>query len=69
MKKIFAIAIFGVLAVSCSKKESTFEQDSNVMLEEPKVEMVDSAAVTKPVDQTTVATPETAVKVDSVTTQ
>ncbi len=69
MKKIFAIAIFGVLAVSCSKKESTYEQDSKVMLEEPKLEMVDSAAVAKPVDQTTEATSETAVKVDSVATQ
>lgn len=40
MKKIFAIALFSALAVSCSKKETATE--SNVMLEEPKVEMTDS---------------------------
>lgn len=54
MKKVLAIAFFAAVAVSCSKKEKV-QQDSNVMLEEPKVELTDSAAVTKPADQTTVA--------------
>lgn len=65
MKKLLAFAFVAVLAVSCSKK-STYEQDSNTMLEEPQTSMTDSAAVTKPADQTTVATPDTtAAKVDS----
>lgn len=45
MKKILAVAFLASLAVSCSKKESTYEQDSNVMLEEPKTEIVQTAKV------------------------
>lgn len=46
MKKY--IVICGLIAVfSCSKKESNPNMDSNVMLEEPVVKVIDSAAVGK----------------------
>lgn len=65
MKKVLALAFIGVLAASCSKKESTYQQDSNVMLEEPKVEIKTDSATAKPVDQATVAKDSAAVVVDS----
>lgn len=40
MKKLIAFAFVGLLAVSCSKKDENNVQDSNVMLEEPKAEIV-----------------------------
>ena len=46
MKKIFAIAIVGIVALSCSKKNDNSLQDSNTMLQEPEVTVVDSAAST-----------------------
>ncbi len=57
MKKILALAFVAALAVSCSKKESTYEHDSNIMLAEPEVKIVDTAAVTQPVDNTAVPMP------------
>lgn len=57
MKKLLALAFFAVLATSCSKKENTYQQDSNTMLSEPEVKVVDSAAVTEPVDNTTTELP------------
>lgn len=63
MKKLFAIAFFAIIAVSCSKKE-TVDKETNVMLEEPKVENVkskDSATTTQPV-QPAVAADSTATK-------
>lgn len=54
MKKLLALAFIGALALSCNKKENTYQQDSNTMLTEPEVQVVDSAAVTEPVDNTTV---------------
>ena len=46
MKKY--IVICGLIAVfSCSKKESNPNMDSNVMLEEPVVKVIDSAAAGK----------------------
>lgn len=60
MKKILALAFVVAVAVSCSKKESTYQQDSNVMLSEPEVKVVDSSAVTEPVDNTTVPMPAAA---------
>lgn len=55
MKKLLAIAFVGVLAAGCSKKENTYQQDSNVMLEEPKVQVTADSATAKPADQATVA--------------
>ena len=65
MKKVLALAFFAAVAVNCSKKESTYEQDSNTMLTEPEAQTVDSGSVSKPADQTTVAADSAAVKVDS----
>ncbi len=71
MKKVFAIAVLALLATACSKKETATE--SNVMLEEPEVTTVDSAATAKPADQATAATPATgdsaATKGDSAATK
>lgn len=67
MKKVLAIAFLGSLALSCAKKESTYEQDSNIMLEEPKVVVADSAAAVKPADQTAVNADSAAVTVDTAT--
>lgn len=67
MKKVFAIAVLGVLAMSCSKKETATE--SNVMLDEPEVVTTDSAAVTKPADQAVVAVDPATPKADSATTK
>ena len=50
-------AALAIVAVSCSKKETTYEQDSNTMLAEPEVTVNESASVTKPADQTSVAVP------------
>ena len=47
MKKVWAIAFLGCLAAaSCSSKDEN--KESNIMLEEPKVETMDSTAVAKP---------------------
>ena len=51
MKKVLAIAFFGVLVFSCSKKPDHSLQDSNVMLQEPTSKVIDSAALTATVDQ------------------
>lgn len=69
MKKSIAIAFFGVLVLaSCSKKEAGYEKDSNVMLEEPKVEEVDSVVTETPADGTAVDMPVAApVAADSLT--
>lgn len=59
MKKVLGILFVAAVAVACSKKE-TANTESNVMMEEPAAK-VDSAAVTKPADQTTaVKTTDTA---------
>lgn len=60
MKKIIALAFIAALALSCSKKESTYEQDSNIILAEPEVKVIDSAAVTQPVDNTVAPVPAAA---------
>ena len=68
MKKLLAITFLATLAVSCSKKTSE-TKDSNVMLEEPKAQVTDSAAVAKPAENTAV-TPSTdtaTAKADSAT--
>lgn len=62
MKKVLALAFVVSLALSCTKKESTYEQDTNVMLEEPKTEVVQPSADST---TTTTATPPV---VDSVAT-
>ena len=65
MKKIWAIAFLGCLAAaSCSSKEENVE--SNIMLEEPKVETMDSTAIAKPGDNATVVVDSSNMKVDSV---
>ena len=52
-KKFIAFAFLGTLVfASCSKKDSTYEKDSNVMLQEPEVSVTDSATITKPTDVT-----------------
>lgn len=68
MKKLVALLFITVLAVSCKKKE-TYNQDSNVMLEEPKVQIIDSAAASKATDQTAVTVDSATVIVDSVSTK
>lgn len=57
MKKLIAIAFIGGLVLaSCSKKESTYEQDSNSMLPEPEVTITDTAkAAPSPAATTTPA--------------
>lgn len=69
MKQFFAIAFAAAFVVSCAKKETEYEQDSSTMLEEPKMEVTDSAVVTQPTDQTTVAAPDSVrtVTIDTVT--
>ena len=47
MKKIFAIAMILGAVISCQKKVEHPLQDSNVMLEEPTIKVVDSAAAGK----------------------
>ena len=47
MKKIFAIAVILGAVISCQKKVEHPLQDSNVMLEEPTIKVVDSAAAGK----------------------
>lgn len=47
MKKIFAIAVILGALISCQKKVEHPLQDSNVMLEEPTIKVVDSAAAGK----------------------
>lgn len=42
MKKVFAIMFLGLLATACSKKEEDPNKESNIMLSEPKVEMVET---------------------------
>lgn len=65
MKNLLVLAFVAALAVSCSKKESNYVEDSNTMLQEPEVQTVDSA-MAKPADQTSVAQPDSAaVVVDS----
>lgn len=59
MKKLFATAFIAALTLaSCSKKENTYQQDSNTMLSEPEGTVTDSAVPAKPVDQATVAVPQ-----------
>ncbi len=53
MKKIIAIAFVGVLALSCSKNSDKSWQDSDTMLQEPNNNVVDSAAMKAPVNQST----------------
>lgn len=69
MKQFFAIAFAAAFVVSCAKKEAEYEQDSSTMLEEPKMEVTDSASLTQPTDQTTVAAPDSVrtVTIDTVT--
>lgn len=43
MKKVLALAFVGLVAFSCSKKDENSIQDSNIMLEEPKAEIVGEA--------------------------
>ena len=62
MKKLFAIVFVGVVALSCSKKNDNSLQDSNTMLQEPEVTVVDSAT------STTVPAVETAKTVEAVKT-
>lgn len=47
MKNIFGLAVLAVALMSCEKKLEHPLQDSNVMLEEPVVKAVDSAAAGK----------------------
>lgn len=47
MKKIFAITVILGAVISCQKKVEHPLQDSNVMLEEPTIKVVDSAAAGK----------------------
>ena len=47
MKKIFAMAVILGAVISCQKKVEHPLQDSNVMLEEPTIKVVDSAAAGK----------------------
>lgn len=47
MKKILGVVILAAALVSCEKKLEHPLQDSNVMLEEPTVKIVDSAAAGK----------------------
>ena len=47
MKKIFAFAVILGAVISCQKKVEHPLQDSNVMLEEPTIKVVDSAAAGK----------------------
>ncbi len=64
MKKVWAIALLGgLLAFSCSKKEDT---ESNTMLEEPTVEVMDSTATVKPADNIVVPADSTKMKADSL---
>lgn len=64
MKKVWAFAFLGCLAAaSCSKKDENTE--SNMMLEEPTVEVMDSTAVVKPADNVAVPMDSTQMKVDS----
>lgn len=44
MKNIFGLAMVALIALSCEKKPEHPLQDSNVMLEEPTIKVVDSAA-------------------------
>lgn len=39
MKKLLALVLVTTAIFSCSKNESEYKQDSNIMLEEPKVEV------------------------------
>ena len=65
MQKVWAIAFLGCLvATSCSSKDENVE--SNIMLEEPKVEVMDSTTVVKPADNTTVVVDSSNMKLDSV---
>lgn len=47
MKNIFGLAMVALVALSCEKKLEHPLQDSNIMLEEPVVKVVDSAAAGK----------------------
>jgi len=47
MKNIFGLAMLALVALSCEKKLEHPLQDSNIMLEEPVVKVVDSAAAGK----------------------
>ncbi|TXF79125.1 hypothetical protein [Chryseobacterium sp.] len=56
MKKILTMALIGGLfAASCSKKENTYQQDSNTMLAEPEVTVSDTAQTTS--DKASLGTP------------
>ena len=69
MKKIIAIAFIGGLVLaSCSKKDSTYEQDSNSMLPEPEATVTTDSAKVAPVTETTAtATTPAPVATDSAT--
>lgn len=72
MKKLIVAAFLAVIcAQSCSKKESSYQQDSNTMLTEPETAPADSANVTKPAANMDAAKPAvdtsaTAAKTDTV---
>ncbi|MBW8360901.1 MAG: hypothetical protein K0M56_01800 [Kaistella sp.] len=56
MKKILTMALIGGLfAASCSKKENTYQQDSNTMMAEPEVIVSDSPQTSA--DQASLARP------------
>lgn len=65
MKKVWAIAFLGFLATaSCSNKDE--EKESNIMLQEPKVEVMDSTAIAKPLDNTSVVVDSANMKMDTI---
>ncbi len=61
-KSVFLLFGIALLATACKKKTET---ESNVMLEEPKLEVSDSAIAAKASDQATVKVDSSSVKVDS----
>lgn len=64
MKKLAALVVLGVIAMSCSQKPDNSIQDSNVMLEEPEVKVIATENAAAPVAEAPVATP-----VDSTATK
>ena len=64
MKKFLAIALLGgLIAASCSKKDNV---ESNIMLQEPDVEVMNTAPAVKPADNIVVDVDSTKMKIDSV---
>lgn len=61
MKKVLFVAFASALVFSCSgEKGSAYDQDSNIMLEEPKAEEVKKDSTAQPAAAPAVATDSTA---------